>query len=133
DEIERCLIAPHPRKKVGGWNEDGKLQFRLVALIGDVKGVEAGTIHADVDRSAVGRSRRTLECREVAHSMLSLEGVDAGGVLEGIIRTQEQVFQKRWTAAIPALVFGANRWYGIGPEGILDALGKRFVGYRIEL
>src|SRR5205807_6637627 len=65
--------------------------------------------------------------------MLSLEGVDAGGVLEGIIRTQEQVFQKRWAAAILELVFVANRWYGIGPEGILDALGKRFVGYRIEL
>src|SRR5438132_11123244 len=65
--------------------------------------------------------------------MLSLEGVDAGGVLEGIICTQEQVFQKRWAAAILELVFVANRWYGIGPEGILDALGKRFVGYRIEL
>src|ERR1700737_1798547 len=65
--------------------------------------------------------------------MLSLEGVDAGGVLEGIVGTQEQVFQKRWATAILELVFVANRRYGIGPEGVLNALGKRFVRYRIEL
>src|ERR1700737_1327671 len=65
--------------------------------------------------------------------MLSLEGVDAGGVLEGIVGTQEQVFQKRWATAILELVVVANRRYGIGPEGVLNALGKRFVRYRIEL
>src|ERR1700716_865003 len=65
--------------------------------------------------------------------MLSLEGVDAGGVLEGIVSPLEQVSQKRRAAAILELVFVPNRRYGIGPEGILHALDKRFIRWWIEL
>ena len=55
-EIERCLIAPHPRKEVSGWHEDSELKLRLVRLVWDIERIEAGTIHADVDRRAVGRA-----------------------------------------------------------------------------
>jgi len=103
-QIQGGLVAAHGDKKICGRHKNAKVQLGLRRAIGHIQSVKTRAIGADVDRGAISRARRPLQRRQMPQAMLTVVGVDPGGVSGGVVRALEGVVQNRRAAAVGELV-----------------------------